>query len=51
VNIVEVQELRKQYDPPKGVLALDGVSFQIAEGEIFSLLGPTAPARAPRSRC
>jgi hypothetical protein len=30
VSIVEVKELRKQYDPPKGVLAVDGVSFDIA---------------------
>ena len=46
MNIVEVQELRKQYDPPKGVLALDGVSFDIAEGEIFSLLGPNGAGKS-----
>ena len=40
MSIVEVYELRKQYDPPKGVLAVDGVSFGIEKGEIFSLLGP-----------
>ena len=26
--------------------AVKGVSFSVAEGEIFGLLGPTAPARA-----
>ena len=46
VSIVEVQELRKQYDPPKGVLAVDGVSFDIAEAEIFSLLGPNGAGKS-----
>ena len=46
VSIVEVQELRKQYDPPKGVLAVDGVSFDIAKGEIFSLLGPNGAGKS-----
>ena len=46
MSIVEVKELRKQYDPPKGVLAVDGVSFDIAEGEIFSLLGPNGAGKS-----
>ena len=46
VSIVEVKELRKQYDPPKGVLAVDGVSFDIAKGEIFSLLGPNGAGKS-----
>jgi ABC-2 type transport system ATP-binding protein len=46
VSIVEVQDLRKQYDPPKGVLAVDGVSFDIGEGEIFSLLGPNGAGKS-----
>lgn len=45
VSIVEVEELRKQYDPPKGVVAVDGVSFAIEPGEIFSLLGPNGAGK------
>jgi ABC-2 type transport system ATP-binding protein len=46
VGIVDVQGLRKQYDPPKGVLAVDEVSFAIDRGEIFSLLGPNGAGKS-----
>ncbi|MBM3147506.1 MAG: ABC transporter ATP-binding protein [Actinobacteria bacterium] len=44
--MVEVEDLRKQYDPPKGVLAVDDVSFSIEKGEIFSLLGPNGAGKS-----
>jgi ABC-2 type transport system ATP-binding protein len=45
VEAIVVQGLRKQFDPPKGPVAVDDVSFQIAEGEIFSLLGPNGAGK------
>jgi ABC-2 type transport system ATP-binding protein len=44
-GIVEVQNLRKQYDPPDGVVAVNGISFHINRGEIFSLLGPNGAGK------
>lgn len=44
--IVEARSLRKQYDPPKGVLAVDDVSFHIDRGEIYSLLGPNGAGKS-----
>jgi len=42
---IEVQKLRKQFDPPKGPVAVDDISFDIKEGEIFSLLGPNGAGK------
>lgn len=36
---IRVQDLRKEY--PGGIRALDGVSFEVPEGELTSLLGPS----------
>jgi ABC-2 type transport system ATP-binding protein len=45
VDAIVVNNLRKQFDPPKGPVAVDGVSFSIREGEIFSLLGPNGAGK------
>jgi ABC-type multidrug transport system ATPase subunit len=43
MNFVEVKELRKQYGK---LAAVDGVSFEIREGEVFSLLGPNGAGKS-----
>ncbi len=45
MDAIVVDKLRKQFDPPKGHVAVDGVSFSIREGEIFSLLGPNGAGK------
>jgi ABC-2 type transport system ATP-binding protein len=43
--------LRKSYRDKSGdKVVLDGVDLAVPEATIFSLLGPTAPARPPPSR-
>jgi ABC-2 type transport system ATP-binding protein len=45
VGAIVVEKLRKQFDPPKGPVAIDELSFSIEEGEIFSLLGPNGAGK------
>jgi ABC-2 type transport system ATP-binding protein len=45
LEAIVVEGLRKQFDPPKGAIAVDNVSFGIEEGEIFSLLGPNGAGK------
>ncbi len=45
MSFVEVDLLRKQFDPPKGTVAVDDLSFSIKQGEIYSLLGPNGAGK------
>ncbi len=47
MNAIEVRDLRKVYRSKTGdVVALDGLSFEVAEGTIFGLLGPNGAGKS-----
>ena len=48
MDAIVVDGLEKTY--PKGVRALDGVSFSVHEGEIFGLLGPNGAGKSTTVR-
>jgi ABC-2 type transport system ATP-binding protein len=48
VDAIVVESLGKTY--PKGVRALDGVTFSVREGEIFGLLGPNGAGKSTTVR-
>jgi ABC-2 type transport system ATP-binding protein len=48
VAAIEVDGLEKTY--PKGVKALDGLSFRVEEGEVFGLLGPNGAGKSTSVR-
>src|SRR5580692_8754135 len=47
MSAIEVDELAKSYG---AVQALDGVSFDVAEGEVFGLLGPNGAGKSTTVR-
>ena len=47
-NIIEVEHLRKVYGH---TVAVEDISFQVAEGEIFGLLGPNGAGKTTTVEC
>jgi ABC-type multidrug transport system ATPase subunit len=47
-TVIEVEHLRKTYG---STVAVDDVSFEVAEGEIFGLLGPNGAGKTTTVEC
>jgi ABC-2 type transport system ATP-binding protein len=48
---IEVQDLTKRYGPPEsGLLAVDHISFQVHQGEVFGFLGPNGAGKTTTIR-
>lgn len=48
MSVVEVRELRKAYGP---IVAVDGISFSVAENEVFGLVGPNGAGKTTTIEC
>lgn len=46
--VIAVQDLRKAYGP---VQAVDGISFSVAEGEVFGFVGPNGAGKTTTIEC
>ena len=50
-SAIEVFGLTKRYGaPPEGVLAVDGIDFQVRRGEVFGFLGPNGAGKTTTIR-
>jgi ABC-2 type transport system ATP-binding protein len=47
-TVIEVRDLRKTY---RDVVAVDGVSFQVRQGEIFGMVGPNGAGKTTTIEC
>jgi ABC-2 type transport system ATP-binding protein len=48
---IEVRDLTKRYGPPEsGLVAIDHISFQVQQGEVFGFLGPNGAGKTTTIR-
>lgn len=45
MSLIQLKDIYLQYNPPDGIFAVNGVTFEIKQGEIFSLLGPNGAGK------
>jgi ABC-2 type transport system ATP-binding protein len=48
MSMIEVKNLPKKFGE---ITAVDNLTFQVAEGEVFGLLGQMERGKRPRSEC